>query len=202
MSNGIVCLDLEGVLIPEIWQHVAERMSVPDLKLTTRDVKDYCELMDRRVEICSRNGIDLQKIQELISELSPLRGAREFVDKVRNKYQLIILSDTFYQFAHPLMKQLDFPTLFCHSIEYDQAAKKIKYHIRQDNSKQTAVEALKNLNFRVFAAGDSYNDIHMLKAADSACFFRAPAGIEKEFPGFKGVTEYDDLLGEIEKLLG
>lgn len=189
----IVCLDMEGVLTPEIWIHVAKRTRIQELNLTTRDVKDYRELMDRRVEICSRHGVTLEIIQGYIAELSLFEGAREFADWIRERYQLIILSDTFMEFADHFMKLLGRPTLFCHNIAYDEAGKKLRYTLRQDNAKALAVRAVKGLNFRVLAAGDSYNDIHMLREADTATFFRAPANINDEFPQYGNLQTYEDL---------
>lgn len=189
----IVCLDMEGVLTPEIWIHVAKRSGIQELNLTTRDVKDYRELMDRRVEICARHGLTLEMIQGHIAELSLFEGAREFTDWIRERYQLIILSDTFMEFAGHFMKLLGRPTLFCHNIAYDQASGKLRYHLRQENAKASAVRALKGLNFRVLAAGDSYNDIHMLREADTASFFRAPVNIKDEFPQYGNLQAYGEL---------
>ena len=193
----IVCLDMEGVLTPEIWIHVAKRTRIQELNLTTRDVKDYRELMDRRVEICARHGVTLEAIQGYIAELALFEGAREFTDWIRERYQLIILSDTFMEFADHFMKLLGRPTLFCHNIAYDEATGKLRYSLRQDNAKAAAVRAVKGLNFRVLAAGDSYNDIHMLREADTATFFRAPANINDEFPQYGNLQTYEDLKGFI-----
>jgi len=189
----IICLDMEGVLTPEIWIHVAKRTRIQELNLTTRDVKDYRELMDRRVEICSRHGVTLEAIQGYIAELALFEGAREFTDWIRERYQLIILSDTFMEFADHFMRLLGRPTLFCHNIAYDEAVKKLRYTLRQDNAKALAVRAVKGLNFRVLAAGDSYNDIHMLREADAATFFRAPANINDEFPQYGNLQSYEEL---------
>lgn len=193
----IVCLDMEGVLTPEIWIHVAKRTRIQELNLTTRDVKDYRELMDRRVEICARHGVTLEAIQGYIAELPLFEGAREFLDWIRERYQLIVLSDTFMEFADHFMRLLGRPTLFCHNIAYDQASGKLQYFLRQDNAKAAAVRAVKALNFRVLAAGDSYNDIHMLREADAATFFRAPANIKDEFPQYGNLQTYEDLKGFI-----
>lgn len=193
----IVCLDMEGVLTPEIWIHVAKRSGIKELNLTTRDVKDYRELMDRRVEICARHGVSLETIQGHIAELPLFEGAREFTDWVRERYQLIILSDTFMEFADHFMKLLGRPSLFCHNIDYDVASGKLRYFLRQENAKASAVRAMKGLNFRVLAAGDSYNDIHMLREADTATFFRAPANIKDEFPQYGNLQTYEDLKGFI-----
>lgn len=195
----MVCLDLEGVLIPEVWHHVADRTGVPELNLTTRDVKDYRELMEKRVEICARHDITLEKIQKHISELPLLEGAREFTDGLRARHQLIILSDTFYEFAGHFMHLLGWPTLFCHNISYDTDKQRLAFHLRQENSKKTAVAALRSLNFRVIASGDSYNDIHMLREAHRAAFFRAPAGIREEFPEYPAFEEYSELQEFIDR---
>jgi len=189
----IVCLDMEGVLTPEIWIHVAKRTGIQELNLTTRDVKDYRELMDRRVEICARHGVTLEAIQGHIAELSLFEGARDFTDWIRERYQLIILSDTFMEFAGHFMGLLGRPTLFCHNIAYDEADGRLRYSLRQDNAKAAAVRAVKGLNFRVLAAGDSYNDIHMLREADTATFFRAPANIKDEFPQYGNLQTYGEL---------
>lgn len=197
----IVCLDMEGVLTPEIWIHVATRTAIEELKLTTRDVKDYRELMDRRVEICHRHGVTLKKIQECIAELDVFEGAREFLDWIRARWQLVILSDTFYAFAGHFMEQLGRPTLFCHDIAYDEAARKLQYHIRQENSKGEAVRALRGLNFRVVAAGDSYNDVHMLKEAHAATFFLAPDNVKTDFPQYGNLKTYAELKDFLSQVL-
>ena len=190
----IVCLDMEGVLTPEIWMHVATRSGTPELNLTTRDVKDYRELMERRVDICRRHGLDLSRIQGYISELTPFEGARALLDWIRDRYQLVILSDTFYEFAGGFMEQLGRPMLFCHSIAYDGEKGGLEFTFRQENSKARAVQALKGLNFRTFAAGDAYNDVHMLKEADVATFFRAPAKVQEEFSRFGNLQTYQELM--------
>ncbi len=197
----VVCLDMEGVLTPEIWQHVARRTRIQDLNLTTRDVKDYRELMDKRLDICAQHDVTLEKIQGYISELSVFEGAREFLDWIRERYQLIILSDTFNEFADHFMKLLGRPTLFCHNISYNPRTKRLEYLLRQDNAKAKAVQALRALAIRTCAAGDSYNDIHMLKEADAATFFRAPAGIKDQFPQFGNLEAYADLKDFISRSL-
>ena len=189
----VVCLDMEGVLTPEIWQHVARRTRIDDLNLTTRDVKDYRELMDRRLDICEKHGVTLENIQTYISELEVFEGARDLVDWIRERYQLIILSDTFAEFADHFMKRLGRPSLLCHNISYNPATQRLEYILRQDNAKAMAVRAMHSLNLRTLAAGDSYNDIHMLKEADAATFFRAPANIRDEFPQYGNLNEFEDL---------
>lgn len=189
----VLCLDMEGVLTPEIWHHVRERTGIPELGLTTRDIKDYRELMERRVDICARHGVTLKDIQGYIGELDVMEGAREFLDWARLRCPVFILSDTFYEFAMPLIQKLGHPTLLCHSIAYDENAGRLRYTLRQENQKQKAVEALRSLNYRVAAAGDSYNDIHMLRAANAAAFFKAPENITREFPEYPSLQEYAEL---------
>jgi phosphoserine/homoserine phosphotransferase len=205
LQSKVLCLDMEGVLTPEIWLHVRDRSGIAELNLTTRDVKDYRELMDRRVEICARHGLTLQDIQRYIAELEVETGARDFVDWARARYQVFILSDTFYPFADNFMRQLGMPTLLCHDIRQDagngDGAGRLVYTLRQENQKQRAVEALRGLNFRVAAAGDSYNDIHMLRAASTATFFRAPDSIRSEFPEYGNLTEYGELQAWLEENL-
>lgn len=190
---------MEGVLTPEIWLHVRDRSGIAELNLTTRDVKDYRELMDRRVEICARHGVTLKDIRGWIAELEVLEGAREFLDWARARHQLVILSDTFYAFADVFMRQLGMPTLFCHDIA--QRGDRLTYSLRQENQKQKAVEALRGLNFRVAAAGDSYNDVYMLRAAHVATFFRAPEGIRGEFPEYGNLSEFSELKAWVEENL-
>jgi len=194
----IATLDLEGVLSPEIWISVAERTKIKELRLTTRDISNYDELMRHRLKILDEQGIKLSDIQNVIENMPLLDGAREFLDELRTICQVVILSDTFEEFAKPIMKNLGYPTLFCHNLQ-TQEDKIIGYKLRQKNQKQHAVEAFKSLNFEVFAAGDSYNDIEMLKAADKACLFCAPDSVKKEFPQFKAVETYKDLMSEILK---
>ena len=193
-SPCIVTLDLEGVLSPEIWISVAERTKIKELLLTTRDISDYDELMRHRLKILDEYGIKLSDIQSVIENLPLLDGAREFLDELRPIYQVIILSDTFAEFAKPVMKKLGYPVLFCHNLEIREDWI-IGYKLRQKNQKQCAVEAFKSLNFSVFAAGDSYNDIDMLKAADKACLFCAPDSVKKKFPQFKTAERYEELMG-------
>lgn len=190
---NIVCLDLEGVLVPEIWIAFAEKTGIEELKLTTRDIPDYNELMTRRLEILHANSLKLVDVQKVIEDLAPLEGAFEFLTDLRSAYQVIILSDTFYEFAHPLMRQLNWPTLFCHRLEIDPGGRIESYHLRQEDPKRKAVQALKQLNFRVLAAGDSYNDTTMLLEANAGFLFRAPAQVIEEFPQFSVTNEYSEL---------
>ena len=194
----IATLDLEGVLSPEIWISIAERTKINELRLTTRDISDYDELMQHRLKILDSQDIKLSDIQNVIENMPLLEGAKEFLDGLRSICQVIILSDTFAEFANPIMKKLGYPTLFCHNLEI-KGDKIINYKLRQKNQKQHAVEAFKSLNFGVFAAGDSYNDIEMLKAADKACLFCAPNSVKKEFPQFKAVETYGELMSEFLK---
>jgi phosphoserine/homoserine phosphotransferase len=190
----ICCLDLEGVLVPEIWIAVAEETGIEDLRLTTRDIPDYDELMQRRLATLKRYDIKLAKIQEVIGTLAPLPGAREFLDELRSRFQVIILSDTYYEFASPLMRQLDWPTLFCNWLEIDSAGYIADYKLRQSNGKEKAVKGLQGLGFSVRASGDSYNDLTMLKAADMGVLFRPPASIVEEYPQFPVVEDHPGLL--------
>jgi phosphoserine/homoserine phosphotransferase len=189
----LACLDLEGVLVPEIWINVAERSGIEELRLTTRDIPDYDELMTRRLAILEREGLGLPDIQKVIDAMGPLEGARPFLDWLRERFQVIILSDTFYDFAAPLMRQLGWPTLFCHRLETDASGRIVAYHLRQQDQKRRAVEALHGLRFRVIAAGDSYNDTAMLAAADAGILFRPPENVIREFPHFPVTTSYEEL---------
>lgn len=192
----VVTLDLEGVLTPEVWIAVAEKTGIEELQLTTRDIPDYDILMKGRIEILAREKLGLKAIQDVISSLPLLEGAKDFLDKLRTESQVIILSDTFQEFAWPLMKKLDFPTLFCHNLvlENDRI---VGYQLRQQNQKMHAVNALHSLNYKVLAAGDSYNDIAMLGSADKGILFHAPETVIKEFPQFSVTDTYDELLAMI-----
>jgi phosphoserine/homoserine phosphotransferase len=195
----LACLDLEGVLIPEIWIAFAEETGIEELKATTRDIPDYDELMQQRLRILDENGLTLPQIQDTISRLSPLEGAAEFVDWLRERFQLIILSDTFYEFAQPLMRQLGFPTLLCHKLEVNEEGRITDYTLRQKDPKRQSVRALQLLNYRVIAAGDSYNDTTMLTQAESGILFHAPDNVIAEFPQFPAVHTYEDLKKEFLK---
>ncbi len=194
----IVCLDLEGVLVPEIWIEVSKKTKIKALEITTREEPDYDKLMNYRLGILRKHGIKLKDIQKVINKISPLPGARVFLDQLRAKAQVIILSDTYYEFAQPLMKKLGYPTLFCNWLSVDKKGFIDNYHLRQKNGKQKAVEALKSLNFdEVRASGDSYNDITMLKAADRGVLFCPPAKIVKEFPKLPVARNYKELLKKL-----
>lgn len=189
----LVCLDLEGVLIPEIWIAFAEKTGIEALKKTTRDEPDYDVLMQYRLQILRDNNLKLSDIQDVIATLEPLPGAKAFVDWLNENFQVIILSDTFYEFSAPLMKQLGWPTLFCHRLETDNDGMVVNYHLRQKDPKRASIKALHSLNYTIFAAGDSYNDTTMLSEADVGFLFHAPANVKAEFPQFQAVDDYDDL---------
>ncbi|MEM7136329.1 MAG: bifunctional phosphoserine phosphatase/homoserine phosphotransferase ThrH [Myxococcota bacterium] len=194
MAPLIVCLDLEGVLIPEVWIAFAEKTGIDALKRTTRDEPDYDKLMQGRLDILDAHGFTLNDIQDVIREMAPLPGAKAFLDELRRRTQLIILSDTFYQFAAPFMEQLGQPTLFCHQLEVDERDRVTGYKLRLPDGKRKAVAALKNVGFRVHAAGDSYNDTTMLREADKGILFRCPDNVAAEFPQFSRTEDYDELL--------
>lgn len=195
----IACLDLEGVLVPEIWIGVAERTGLPELRLTTRDIPDYDELMTQRLAILEKNDLGIADIQEVIAELTPMDGALHFLDELRARMQVVILSDTFYQFAQPLMQQLGWPTLFCHDLEIDAAGKITNYHLRQQDPKRKAVQAFRSLNFQTIAAGDSYNDTSMLSEADRGILFRPPENVIREFPQYPVCQSYTELAAAFDE---
>ncbi len=189
----VACLDLEGVLVPEIWINVAERTGIEALRLTTRDEPDYDKLMTRRLEILDAHGLGLPDIQEVIAGMGPLEGAPVFLERLRERFQVLILSDTFYPFAAPLMRQLGHPTLFCHDLETDPAGRITAYRLRLADQKRRTVRALHELRFRVIAAGDSYNDTSMLGEADAGILFRPPDNVIAEFPQFPVTRTYEEL---------
>ena len=192
----IACLDLEGVLVPEIWIEFANKTGIDELKATTRDIPDYNVLMNQRIKLLRENNLKLEDIQDVIKSINPLEGAIDFVNWLRENFQVIILSDTFYEFSSPLMKQLGWPTLFCHRLESDENGNIINYHLRQDDPKRKCVQAFKSLNYRIIAAGDSYNDTSMLSEADVGILFHAPKNVIEEFPEFKSVNNFPDLINE------
>jgi len=194
----IVCLDLEGVLVPEIWIAFSERTGIPELRRTTRDEPDYDKLMRSRLDLLRRHGLGLADIQRVIADMGPEPGARDFLDALRQRYQVVILSDTFYEFAMPLMAQLGMPTLFCHRLEADQAGFVSAYHLRLPDQKRAAVKAFKALAFRVLAAGDSYNDTAMLSEAHAGILFRPPQNVIAEFPQFPVTRDYAALRAELD----
>ena len=189
----VVTLDLEGVLTPEVWIAVAEKTGVADLRLTTRDIPNYDELMKGRIKILDREGIKLSDIQNVIANLGLLDGARAFMDQLRDETQVIILSDTFQEFAYPIMKNLGFPTIFCHNLEVEND-RIVGYHLRLTDQKTKVVKHLQDLNFKVFASGDSFNDTGMLLQADKGCFFCAPDSIVAQFPQLEATKTYAELL--------
>lgn len=195
----IACLDLEGVLIPEIWIKFAEKTGIEALKATTRDIADYDELMTMRLGELDKAGLGINEIQEVISTLSPLEGAADFLNWLRERFQVVILSDTFYEFAGPFMKSLGYPALMCHQLTISDTGKVIDYNLRQANPKRQAIAAFKTLYYRTIATGDSYNDTTMLTEADAGILFSAPANVISEFPQFPAVHSYDDLKVEFIK---
>lgn len=198
---NVICLDLEGVLIPEIWISFAEKTGLKALRRTTRDEPDYDKLMRYRLEILDQNGFTLTDIQAVIATLSPLPGARQFLDRLRETYQVVILSDTFYEFAMPLIAALNYPTLFCHRLIQDEKDRIIDYQLRLADHKRHTVEALRALNFHTVAAGDSYNDTNMLAVAHRGILFRPPQNVIAEFPQFPVTTDYDELAWEIDSAI-
>ena len=194
----IVCLDLEGVLVPEIWIAFAEKTGITELKKTTRDEPDYNKLMAWRMDILREHSLTLTDIQNTISEIKPLEGAKEFLDKLRAMTQVVILSDTFREFASPLMKQLGWPTILCNSLVVDENNMLSGMVLRQTDGKRKAIEGFRSMGFRTFAAGDSYNDLTMIHTADKGCLFRAPERILIEEPDLKLCTTYDEFFNEIE----
>lgn len=196
----LACLDLEGVLVPEIWIGVAEATGIEDLRLTTRDISDYDELMRHRLQVMDQHGVKLSQIQAVIAEMGPMPGASDFLDWLRGRFQVVILSDTFYEFGMPLMAQLGFPTLLCHRLQItdDQV---VGYQLRQPDAKRASVRAFHGLNYRVVATGDSYNDTAMLSEADAGILFRPPANVIAEFPQFPVVTDYEALAQAFQSAL-
>ncbi|MGB1537969.1 MAG: bifunctional phosphoserine phosphatase/homoserine phosphotransferase ThrH [Pseudomonadales bacterium] len=196
----LVCLDLEGVLIPEIWIAFAEKTGIDALRATTRDIPNYDDLMRQRLDLLDHHGLTLSEIQGVIEGLEPLAGAQNFLTSLRESYQVVILSDTFYEFALPMMRQLDWPTLLCHQLTVNTEDRITDYVLRQADPKRHAVEAFRNLNYRIFAAGDSYNDTTMLAAADAGFLFKAPLNVTREFPQFKSTDDYDTLRALIDEV--
>jgi phosphoserine / homoserine phosphotransferase len=189
----LACLDLEGVLVPEIWIAFAERTGIDELRATTRDIPDYDVLMKQRLRLLEQHDLKIDDIQAVIASLEPLPGALAFVDWLRERFQVIILSDTFYEFSQPLMRQLRWPTLFCHKLVVDEAGRVVDYKLRQRDPKRASVQALHSLNYRVIAAGDSYNDTTMLAEADVGILIHAPQNVIDEFPQFRSVDNLEQL---------
>ena len=197
----VVCADLEGVFVPEIWINVAEKTGIDDLKLTTRDISDYNVLMKKRLSILKKNGLKLSDITSVINTMEPLDGAAEFLDWLRSNIQLFVLSDTFIQFAGPLMKKLNWPTLLCHTLTVDSDGFITDYNLRHECNKQATVQSLKNLNYKVIGVGDSYNDIDMLKEADLGILYHPPENVRNEYPEFNVSLDYDDLKRRIQETI-
>ena len=189
----IACLDLEGVLIPEIWIAFAEKTGIEELRATTRDIPDYDVLMKQRLGLLDQHGLTIDDIQQVIATLEPLPGAASFLDWLRERFQVIILSDTFYEFSQPLMRQLGWPTLLCHRLITDENGRVVDYKLRQADPKRASVKALHSLNYRVIAAGDSYNDTTMLSEAEVGILFHAPQNVIEEFPQFRAEHTFEDL---------
>lgn len=201
MSMYITCLDLEGVLVPEIWIAFANASGIPELKKTTRDEPDYDKLMQYRLSILKEHGLGLKEIQETIEKIDPMPGAREFLDELRSFSQVIILSDTFTQFASPLMKKLGMPTIFCNTLEVAPDGEITGYKMRVEKSKLTTVKALQSIGYETIASGDSYNDLGMIEASKAGFLFRSTETIKKDHPELQAFEEYDDLLAAIKEAM-
>jgi len=197
----IVCSDLEGVFVPEIWINVAEKTGIEELRLTTRDISDYNVLMKKRLSILEKNNLKIKDITDVIATMKPLEGALEFIDWVRSQIPLIVVSDTFVQFAGPLMKQLGWPTLFCNELVIEKDGTVSDYKLRQQDGKRKVAQTLKTMNYKIIAMGDSYNDITMIKEADHGILFRPPENVIAEFSEFPVVNKYDELKPILEKIL-
>lgn len=198
---NIVCLDLEGVLVPEIWIAFAEESGIPELRRTTRDEPDYDKLMKYRIEILKEHGLGLKEIQATIAKIDPLPGAKEFLDELRDTTQAIIVSDTFTQFAAPLMKKLGMPTIFCNELIVSESGEITGYRMRCEKSKLTTVKSLQAMGFETIASGDSHNDLAMIEASKAGFLFRSTEQIKKDYPQYEAFEEYDDLLAAIKKVL-
>ena len=201
MDMNIVCLDLEGVLVPEIWIAFAEATNIPELRITTREEPDYDKLMHWRLGILKEHGLGLKEIQETISKIEPLEGAKAFLDKLRELTQVIIISDTFTQFAGPLMKKLGYPTIFCNSLEVAPDGEITGFKMRCENSKLTTVKALQSIGYDTIASGDSHNDLAMIQASKAGFLFRSTEQIKKDYPELPAFESYDDLLHAIQQAL-
>ena len=203
MSNDmyVVCLDMEGVLVPEIWIAFAEATGIPELRRTTRDEPDYDKLMQYRINILKEHGLGLKEIQDTIATIDPMPGAKEFLDKLREFTQVIILSDTFYQFAMPLMKKLGYPTLFCNTLEVAENGEITGYKMRVEKSKLSTVKALQSVGFTTIASGDSFNDLGMIQASKAGFLFKSTEKIKADYPDLPAFEEYDDLLAAIKKVI-
>ena len=202
MDMNIVCLDLEGVLVPEIWIAFAEASGIPELKRTTRDEPDYDKLMKWRIGILKEHGLGLKEIQDTIAKIDPIPGAKEFLDELRSITQVIIISDTFSQFAGPLMKKLGYPTIFCNSLEVAENGEITGFKMRVENSKYTTVKALQSIGFETIASGDSYNDLGMIQAGKAGFLFRTTDKIKEDHPEIPAYETYAELLGAIKSVIG
>lgn len=198
---NIVCLDMEGVLVPEIWIAFAEKTGIPEFRRTTRDEPDYDKLMKFRIELLEKHGLGLKEIQDVIAKIDPMEGAKEFLDALRAKTQVVILSDTFYEFAMPLMKKLGYPTLMCNQLEVSSDGKIVGYRMRCQKSKLTTVKALQSAGFETIAAGDSFNDLAMIRASKAGFLFRSTEKIKSDNPDLQAFESYDDFLAAILKAL-
>ena len=203
MSNdmNVVCLDLEGVLVPEIWIAFSEETKIPELKITTREEPDYDKLMAYRIKILKEHGLGLKEIQQTIEKINPLDGAKEFLDKLREITQVIILSDTFYQFASPLMKKLGYPTIMCNTLEVNENGEIVGYKMRCDHSKLSTVKALQSVGFETIASGDSYNDLEMIRASKKGFLFKSPEKIKSDNPDLLAFNDYNELYNAIKNAL-
>ncbi len=198
---NIVCLDMEGVLVPEIWIAFAEKTGIPEFRRTTRDEPDYDKLMKYRIDLLKKHGLGLKEVQDVIAEIEPLEGAKEFLDELRSITQVIILSDTFEQFATPLMKKLNWPTIFCNTLEVSENGEITDYHMRVENSKLTTVKALQSIGFDTIASGDSFNDLGMIQASKAGFLFRSTDAIKAEYPQIPAFETFDDLFDAIKDSL-
>ncbi len=199
--NNIVCLDMEGVLVPEIWIAFAEESGIPELKKTTRDEPDYDKLMNYRLNILREHGLGLKAVQDTIAKIDPIPGAKEFLDELRSITQVIILSDTFLQFAQPLMAKLGYPTLFCNELVIGEDGMIEDFHMRCEQSKLTTVRGLQSIGFDTIASGDSFNDLGMIQASKAGFLFKSPKSIQEQYPDIPAYEEYDELLDAIKKAL-
>lgn len=200
-NQKIVCLDMEGVLVPEIWINFARVSGIPELKKTTRDEPDYDKLMNYRLKILKEHGLGLKEIQDVIAQIDPLEGAREFLDELRSVAQVIIISDTFTQFAAPLMKKLGYPTLFCNTLEVAESGEITGFKMRVEKSKYSTVRALQSIGFDIIAAGDSYNDLGMIEIAQQGFLFKTTEQIKNDYPQFPAFEEFDEFLAAIKAAL-
>ncbi len=201
LTMHIVCLDMEGVVVPEIWIAFAEESGIPELKRTTRDEPDYTKLMNWRLDILREHGLGLKEIQDTIARIDPLPGAKEFLDELRSITQAVIISDTFTQFASPLMKKLGWPTIFCNTLEVGEDGMVTGFHLRTEKTKLSTVKAFQSIGYDTIAAGDSYNDLEMIQASQAGFLFRTTDQIRKDFPTIPAFEEYDDLLAAIKEVL-